>query len=77
MENYEGFAQFNYDLIRISQPQLDIEGLFKTGEHYFVVCKNLEDNSAAIDGTPIKKWVSDNTTAGLWIELVKKIPEGG
>jgi hypothetical protein len=75
-KRYEGFAQFEYDFIRIRQPQLEVDGLFQIDDHFFVLCKNLNDDSVAMDGSSVKKWVSENRIVTLSISLVNQIPLG-
>jgi hypothetical protein len=72
---WDGYAQFNYDYVRTQQPHLEVSGLFKIDNHYFIVCKNLSPDLLAIDGTPILKWICNNVTAGLWLEAVETPPE--
>lgn len=65
-----------YEYFVLSQPNIDVRGLFKKDYMYYIVCNGINENTLAYDGTNIWEWFRNNKILGAPIELIDLVPKG-
>jgi hypothetical protein len=69
-------ARASYERFIISQPQIQIEGLWCTENQFYILCPELEEGTTSFDGEPIQEWFRGNKIIGAPVILVNEIQEG-
>lgn len=67
----------SYERMLTGAPHVVLKGLWAVGEHYYIWCPELSEDTKALDGSPIAHWLHEATN---WlappIDLVAAVPEG-
>lgn len=75
--NFSGYAKWSYEQLILRQPRVRIEGLWKKGTRFFIVCPDIQSNPLTKEGLPLTQWFDSIRTIGIPILLVASPPEGG
>lgn len=67
---------WSYSRLVLENPNVPIEGLYRVGRRCFIVIPGLSADMRATDGRPLFEWIAAETTAGVPMELVHRVPEG-
>jgi len=73
----DGYGRYSYEILRLSQPHIKTDGLYRVNSRNYIVCPDLLENTLALDGTRIVDWFNNNKILGCPIELVKICPTDG
>lgn len=74
--DFDYWAIWSYNRLRLLQPHIPEEGLFKLGERYFIHCPGLNAAMKSREGELIDKWFKDNKHMITPIELAPEKPTG-
>jgi len=73
----ENYARNSYEKVRVLQPQLQVNGLYKKGLEYFIVCDSLDVEVFGESTASIVEFFNNKIrVAGSSVQLVTHIPEG-
>jgi len=70
----QSYVYQDYVNLSLSQPQLNIQGLFKSGRFYYIVCEGLTKDTLALNGQNMESWFRDYSTLGGSTRLAATIP---
>lgn len=72
--DFEYWAIWSYNRLRLLQPQVEECGLYKSGEQYLIHCPNLTPATKADDGKSLAAWFADNKQLITPVRLVPALP---
>lgn len=72
--DFEYWAIWSYNRLRLLQPQVEELGLYKTGDRYVIHCPGLTRTTTADDGKPLVDWFSRNRHLITPVTLAPTLP---
>jgi hypothetical protein len=65
---------WNYNNFRITQYHLEIEGLYKLNNRYYILCPNITKDATSVDGQNLFEWFRQHSIIGTGTTLVNTLP---
>lgn len=72
--DFEYWAIWSYNRLRLLQPQAEERGLYKSGDQYLIHCPGLTPATKADDRKPLSDWFADNKQLMAPVTLVPALP---